>query len=76
MSIRPLRKGRLAAYAIVRVDSLTPDTLDWCLRIKVVRVVWSIERAQAETERLQAQAKNGDSYFWQTTQSEIPDAQE
>lgn len=68
------QRHRRPAYAIVRVndfESTEPGRVGWSQRVTVVRVVWSLERAQAETERLQqVNADKKAIYFWQTTRYE------
>ena len=71
MTEHKLRPGREQVYAIVREDRPAASDLEPELRIKVVRVVRSLERAVAETRRLQGLAAGGVQYFWQATQFEI-----
>jgi hypothetical protein len=55
------------AYAIVRVARLPGEESDPCDRVAVDRIVWSLEGARREVERLQRQAEDGSRYFWRPT---------
>lgn len=55
-----------SVYAIVRVDTETKRT-EWEDRIRIVKIVWSYDEAEAEVERLNRErSSNGYSYFHTT----------
>jgi hypothetical protein len=59
---------REAAYAIVREDDYASEAPTLEHHITVKCVVWTLERAKAEVDRLNAlNAEKGCRYFWQYT---------
>src|SRR5215468_6547674 len=55
-------------YAVVRID-LWPEPEDnWQDRVTVKEILWSLDDAKAEVDRLNAlNSVKGCHYFWQTT---------
>ena len=61
------QKQRIQAFAIVRIDDFLSSTTELRNRIKVKRILWNQHEAEEEVKRLQAEAGEGCTYFWQTT---------
>lgn len=60
------------AFAIVRIDfykDRTDNNLANCITIK--KIVWNIEDAKSEVDRLNYSNQGDSYYFWQTTRIEI-----
>jgi hypothetical protein len=64
-------KQEARVYVIIRITKLADIDLEPEEAIKVKKVVWSIETAEAEVARLNAiNGPKGDLYFWQATRLE------
>jgi hypothetical protein len=60
------QQGR-PAFAIIRVDEFLGGEAALPNRIKVKRIVWSLEHAETEIQRLRGLSGEGCTYFWQAT---------
>jgi hypothetical protein len=55
-------------FAVLRIDAEDENFSDLPCAVTVVKVLWSAEAAQAETERLnRLNAQKGCTYLWQIT---------
>lgn len=66
---------REAAYAIVRIEDRSDERpIEDCVTVR--SVVWTLERAKAEVNRLNGlNAEKGCRYFWQYTRVDRRDSQ-
>ena len=64
---KELRKAE-NVYAVLRLDFPTGERPDGLINVTVKEIVWTVEDAQKEVDRLnQLNAEKSCRYFWQTT---------
>jgi hypothetical protein len=64
-------------YAIVRLDQFLPEDSDLESRVAVKKIVWTVEEAQAEVDRLnKLNGPKGARYFWRTTRLAVDERAE